>query len=350
MADYVSPEDRLAAEGSSAIHFLPKPRVRPDGGVALVSPPRPAKPRTMSAPELMALRLPPLRFVVNELLPPGYAVFAGRPKLGKSWLAYQLGLAVACGEPLFGQDTWQGEVLYLALEDGQRRAQARMQRLLDGRPPPPAMQIALDWPMLDQGGMEAIEDWAADRPGRARLCIIDTLQKVRPRSSAGRSVNAYEQDYELHGALHRLGQKLGIALISITHMRKGGGNGDWLEAVSGSTGITGAADTVLALGRDRGAADACLSITGRDVREEELALQSDNGVWSCLGAAEQVRMHDTTQRIMEALPMAGSEGLSPKAVAEVSGLNRELARKTLLRMFNRGLIASTAGKYTRRSI
>ena len=72
---------------------------------------------TITAKDLYNMRLPPTRFVVDGLLPRGLHVFAGAPKVGKSWLLLQLALAVASGTPLWGLRTEQGTVLSLCLED-----------------------------------------------------------------------------------------------------------------------------------------------------------------------------------------------------------------------------------------
>ena len=46
-------------------------------------------------------------------------MLAGGPKVGKSWMALDIGLAVASGEPALGAvEVSAGPVLYLALEDG----------------------------------------------------------------------------------------------------------------------------------------------------------------------------------------------------------------------------------------
>jgi hypothetical protein len=302
-------------------------------------------PRIISAAALMEKVLPPLRFAVNDLLPVGYTVLAGPPKLGKSWLAYQLALAVASGADLFGHATMKGEVLYLAMEDGERRMQSRLERLLGKQKPPASLSLATDWPRLDNGGMLEIEMWARECGDAARLVIIDTLQKIRPPSS--KAGNAYEQDYELHGKLHGLAHRLGIALVTITHMRKGSSGGDWVEGVIGSGGITGSADTIMALKRDRGGADAFLSVTGRDVREDELALRSDEGVWSFLGSAGDVRRTATQKSILDALAAAGAKGLTPREVADATDLSREMVKKALGRMAKADMILNLGGRYAR---
>ncbi|MEE1219679.1 MAG: AAA family ATPase, partial [Ruminococcus sp.] len=69
---------------------------------------------------------PPL---IDGLLYPGTYIFAGAPKLGKSFLMAQLAYHVSTGTPIWGYETNKGTVLYLALEDDYRRLQERMYRM-----------------------------------------------------------------------------------------------------------------------------------------------------------------------------------------------------------------------------
>ena len=67
------------------------------------------------------------KFVVPGYVTEGLVILAGRPKIGKSWLALGLADAVARGGRAFGQlEVEAGDVLYLALEDIPRRLQKRM--------------------------------------------------------------------------------------------------------------------------------------------------------------------------------------------------------------------------------
>src|ERR1700690_2738347 len=81
---------------------------------------------TFTAPELEAMDLPAPRFACADLIVEGLSFLAGAPKLGKSWLALQLAIAVALGEEWLGKKCDRGEVLYLALEDSRRRLQTRV--------------------------------------------------------------------------------------------------------------------------------------------------------------------------------------------------------------------------------
>ena len=78
--------------------------------------------------------LPPIRFVIHELLPQGLHVLAGAPKVGKSWLSLWICLCVAQGEKLWDFPTQKGSVLYLCLEDSYARIQNRLLDLTDDAP------------------------------------------------------------------------------------------------------------------------------------------------------------------------------------------------------------------------
>ena len=68
---------------------------------------------------------------------------------------------------------------------------------------------------------------------------------------------------------------LGLALLLIHHLRKMKDD-DPLNMVSGTTGLTGSADSVFVLARDkRGGSHATLCCSGRDIEDRELRLAFD---------------------------------------------------------------------------
>ena len=71
--------------------------------------------------------------VIEGLLQNGTYIFAGAPKVGKSFLMAQLAYHVATGQKLWDLEVHQGTVLYLALEDGYERLQRRMYRMFGVR-------------------------------------------------------------------------------------------------------------------------------------------------------------------------------------------------------------------------
>ena len=67
--------------------------------------------------------------VIDGLLCSGTYLFAGAPKVGKSFLVAQLAYHVSTGQKLWGYDIRSRTVLYLALEDDYQRLQERMYRM-----------------------------------------------------------------------------------------------------------------------------------------------------------------------------------------------------------------------------
>ena len=158
-----------------------------------IRPKRPnAAPAMISAAELQRRLFPPICWTVPGLVPEGLTLLCGKPKLGKSWLAMDLGLAVSRGQFTLGRKCDPGPVLYLALEDSDRRLKSRMERVAGNSPWPETFSFATEWPRLDQGGLGHVEGWL-DRNPDARLVIIDTLATVRPPSRANE--NAHGSDY-----------------------------------------------------------------------------------------------------------------------------------------------------------
>jgi len=81
---------------------------------------------------LQEQQFPPLRYHIPGIIAEGLTVLAGAPKVGKSWFVLALLLARASGGRALGavQVSHAEDVLYLALEDGDRRMQARCRVLL----------------------------------------------------------------------------------------------------------------------------------------------------------------------------------------------------------------------------
>jgi hypothetical protein len=237
-----------------------------------------APPRTWTARELLETEMPPLAWAIPGILPEGTTVLAARPKIGKSWLAYQTSIAVALGSMVLGQRARPGSALYLALEDGPRRGKSRLEALLAQtglRAVPEGLEVAFEWPRMGAGCEEEITAWLDGHPD-AVVVWVDTLARIRPKSSGRRGV--YEVDYEDMSSLQRIVVDRGVSLGIVHHDRKAESD-DFLEQVSGSHGITGAADTVMVLKRARHSPDAVLSITGRDIEERALALARNGPAW-----------------------------------------------------------------------
>ena len=144
-------------------------------------------------------------YIVEHLIYPGLYILAGAPKIGKSWLALDLCLSVAEGEPFLKHETHRGQVLYLALEDSLLRLQNRLYEFTEE--PAEGLQFSTLAKTIGGGLEQQLED-AKRRLPDLRLIVIDTLQKVR------RTVDVkYGSDYSELGALKSVADKLGIASV-----------------------------------------------------------------------------------------------------------------------------------------
>src|SRR5262245_10801496 len=174
---------------------------------------------TISADKLAAIELPPVKYIVQGYIAEGLTVLAGRPKVGKSWMA--LGLAIAVGSPagraLGSIRVEQGDVLYLALEDNKRRLKRRLNQMLPSGSIPDRLDITMACPRLDRGGIEMIRTWVERHPG-ARLIVIDVFKKVRPEARDKDS--PYDSDYRAIEPLKQLADEHGIGILVLHHTRK----------------------------------------------------------------------------------------------------------------------------------
>lgn len=235
----------------------------------------PEKIETINAKQLYDMKLRPVRFVVEGLLPQGLHIFAGPPKIGKSWLLLQLALSVASGNSFWGLRAEQGSVLSLCLEDSLPRLQQRLSELADE--PPDSLHLATISQSLSDGLCEQLEDFLREHDG-TNLVIIDTLQKVRGNSGDG---NFYASDYQDISMLKRIADEYEIALVLVHHLRKREAE-DPHDMISGTTGLIGAADGSYVLRRvHRGDREVQLYTRGRDMEEKVLTLERDRdlGEW-----------------------------------------------------------------------
>ncbi len=293
---------------------------------------------------------PELRYTVPLIIPEGTTVLAGPPKVGKSWAVLHIALSVSDGGEVFGclPIGKSRPVLYLALEDGHRRLQARARSLLGLRKKIPA---ALDVIIAVQQGLvvATIAEWLERHGPNAPLVIVDTLGRIMPGSRPGES--AYERDYRAVAQFKKLTDDYpGASLILVHHTRKLASD-DFVDGVSGTLGITGAADTTVVLSRSRSDDAGLLKVTGRDVHEGEYKVEkAENGLWRLVGdsadAAQRaaatdrvsVGVSDRSSEIIGIVAAAGAAGIGPSKVAEKIRIEAKDAGQYLRRLVKSGRI------------
>jgi hypothetical protein len=141
----------------------------------------------------------------------------------------------------------------------------------------------------------------------------------------------YSADYRAIAAIKEVADELGVSIIVITHVRKITAD-DFLSEISGTLGLSGAADTICALKRARGEMDGVLHVTGRDVDEESYALQfaAELGAWQLIGLESEHGLAETRRKILAFLRL--HDGSKPGEIALGTQLSRDVTRQTCLRM------------------
>ena len=245
---------------------------------------------TINAEDLQNRTYEPTPFLVDELIPEGLHILAGAPKIGKSWLALCLCLCVSQGQLLWNFATTQGEVLYLSLEDSFQRIQTRLFDLTEDAPP--TLHFAIMADTLKHGLEQQIEQFLTEHSD-TKLVVIDTLQRVR---NSGNDSNLYANDYQDIGLLKKLADKRHIAILLIHHLRKLHDD-DPMNMISGSTGLSGAADSAFVLQKNARSTNAASQhCTGRDIPDRTLKLEfgEEDHIWKLL---EDSKTCSTTSKI-----------------------------------------------------
>ena len=309
---------------------------------------------SFNAQWLMGQVFPPTAYVVPGIIPEGMTLLVAAPKIGKSWMVLGLGVELSNGGNAFGSIPVGNPrpVLYLALEDGKRRLQDRLVRLN-----PSEVSHRLEF-MTDipNGQVTAtISEFMTRHAGLDPVCILDTLGKVMPPAGNG---SQYGHDYSVLSALKATADAVpGSSLVIVHHTRKMDG-GDFLDAVSGTQGIAGAADTVLVLRRERHDDRATLQVTSRDAAEGEYSLTlTDTGAWQLDGeslaeasAAAQAAKATAGlgDRMVDVIAAVGRfpEGITPKdlkvLLPDIANVDEYLRRAhdgSRIQKLSRGLYA-----------
>lgn len=290
------------------------------------APPGPDKPENdwdeLGGDEILALEFPPLNWAVKGILPEGLTLLASRPKIGKSWLVLDIGIAIASSGYVLGEIKPEvGRVLYLALEDGRARLQRRIHRILHGRNDPPALsmlRVVTQTPRASSGGLAKVDEYCERHPD-LMLIVIDTLESFR---DIGKS--DYRSDYAALRGLQQIAIKRRVPIVVVHHDRKADAS-DPYDTVSGTLGLNGAADTLVMLKRREHSTR--LLVRGRDVEDDELELDwlSDTCRWTIIPKPPTHEANDERIRLRERVRELLAQNMSIREIAEILGISKSMA-------------------------
>lgn len=304
---------------------------------------------------LDAQEFPPVQWAVPGVIPEGFGLLTGPPKIGKSWAVLDIALAVSSGGSAFSviHVGPKRPVLYLALEDGEKRLQSRCRKLMHNEPIPTGLNFVTD--IAPMHTLPLIEAWLDQHEDDNPLVILDTLGKVMPPANPGEG--AYQRDYRIGGKLKGIMRRHeGATLLVVHHVRKGMSS-DWMDSTSGTNGLNGAADFTINISRDRSEEDGVLRVTGRDVTENEYAVACRDGHWTLTGsdlieaakhAAEVKATTGVGDHSAEIIQWVSEQDgpVMPKQVVDALGLSSDIVRRYMARLADAGRLRKVGyGKY-----
>lgn len=296
-----------------------------------------------TAADIMSTDYPAIRWAVKGIIPEGLSIITGSPKSGKSWLAIHLCTAVSHGGCFMNYaHVDQREVLYLALEDNERRIKDHLIKqggLANDK-------LFIETPETWKGGIVTLREYLK-KYTETGLVIIDTLFKFNPLEDS----NEYSKSYKPIALLQELAIQYSIPILLVHHTRKGSHNNTgegWADEGLGSTGIIGAVDTILMLQKPDGKNEGKLRIKGRDVEEKSFDLVFDKDIctWRITRESDVVTKGDPkAQAEVLSLFENNPEGLKTGDIAVTLG-KKDNAISNILRILDgKGKIKKQGNKW-----
>ena len=291
----------------------------------------------INAETLVATEYPPPRFAIPNLVPDGLTIMAGPPKIGKSFLALDMGVASAMGGRVASDFIVPDprSVLYLALEDYPARLQTRINMITTSDSQFPSLLNVIpsggfDY-KLDTQGISLLDHIASQH--KAEFVIIDTLQEVKPQSKKGGT--AYDIDGEVLGNIQKWATQKRIAVLMVTHLRKAIDPDNPFNDIQGSVGVQAKADCLILLREFEGV--YTLFVKGRDFESKDYTLEFKDGLWHTQNDAVGYSQTTAQREILECLASA-PEGLKAREIADTIGKDYNTVKPVLTRLKFRNLV------------
>ena len=300
---------------------------------------------TITAYELANMDIPDVKWFVPDLIPEGLTLLAGAPKIGKSFFAWNIALAVAEGGIALSEidiDTPRN-VTYMAMEDPLPLLAERL-HLMCPEGVPNNVHIANDFFGLkfDDNGLELIPD-LLDKT-ESELLIVDTWGHVKPNPQS-KGGTSYDNDYAAMIPVQRFAHERNIAVVLVTHTTKGRDPENPYNDIQGSAGMQAGCDSMLMIAREEGM--PILRAMGRRIIETEYAMTLDEGIWKLAGDADEAKLSPARRELLDLLRESYGKGMTVKALSEIVGKAPATISKMLTAMKRSGLIEQPekSGKY-----
>jgi len=263
------------------------------------------------------------------------SVLVGTAGTGKTWLAFQLAVALALGEPFLGIETRAARVGIVELENPMIKVRERLDAVLEGREQD-EQHRALDSlsilarDTLGRRRLKMADDWRAVarwiRAAKLDVVIVDSLQRTHGGDEMGElagCVTAYERVLDATSA----------AIVPLHHERKPAqengkkrepSRSDHLAASRGLAMLTDGAKAVWRLvdGPQPGRTLYFAKVNNGPPLDPIFVVQGSTGTFSVshLPESRKEQGEANARRVREAIEEAGVHGITTEKIVELTGL------------------------------
>lgn len=263
-------------------------------------------------------------WIVQDILPSGLALLAGKPRAGKSYLAADLAVSVANGTPFLGFPTSPGKVVYLSLEDSDvllwKHIQASANTSIVSN-----FRYRLDFPR----GAEAIEKLKMYIECQPQLIVVDIVGCILPYVSIDQS-NRYDFISKAFEQFKIILKESTTCLLLIHHAGKRNYD-DTQDKVLGSTAYQAKSDTIWILEKKDNTHRLTIESKFMDGNKELLLSRLENGNFSQIETSE--KPITDTEKILKIINDS-TQPLSPQTIATILKKNITTVTQLLHNLFN----------------
>jgi hypothetical protein len=283
----------------------------------------------LSLQELVALELPPRRWVIEDLVPAqALTRFGAREKGGKSLMTIDMACSVVLAEPFAGLGVTPGPAALFPLEEYIGEVRTRIETRLE---PDFDVATADHAPLYvfpsddpDAGGFRLESPTAIARLDATiaayglDLLFIDTL-----REAHGKKEDSADEMAPVIKPVRRLAHKTGCAIVLVHHFNKQGTS-------RGSTAIDAAMDQLISFhpAEDAATLAGTLEVKGRYGPKLDLGVQLEAGLRWERSTLAKVGKTAAREAILAALATAPGP-LDAKAIAQTTGVKEATVRNAL---------------------
>lgn len=300
----------------------------------------PPIPKGESAFSLVERDLPEPVRLCDPWATEGVSIIAGRPKLGKTTLERQKLAAAAIGGKYLDSEFPQPiKCAFLSLEEGELLCRLKFKQAGFAENALASIQLHFDWPRGTMG-VDLLDRYLTENPDIKIVCI-DSLTKFR--SVPDPRTPAFMADYEAINALHEMSKRHPGKCIDVIHHTRKAKSDDPIDDISGTYGLTAAADSFIVL---RHHADgALLHVAGRlwTRNDNQYTLRrGTNQTWEMLGP--HLDITDEQRQALEIVKSMGTVGITGKELGDKLEVSQQAGWQRLDVLMEKGFITKRFGR------